>query len=149
MAQIIANIIAFLIGYAIGTWLFQLLSRWWPEWESGRQGSGYFKLKLFESWRLKCDCWLLKYPKGSYINWHQDPTPVKWEHHRLNIVLKRTSGGHFQTAANSISGIGDHYPTTSYGRIVYFRPDITRHRVTEVLEGTRYVLSIGWLRRKR
>ena len=111
-------------------------------WVAGRQGSGYFKMKLFESWLLKCDCYLLKYPKGSFINWHQDPTPVQYEHHRLNITLKKAYGGLFKVD-------GEHRGSLKYGRIVHFRPDITPHRVTEVLEGTRYVLSIGWLRRKR
>jgi hypothetical protein len=102
-------------------------------WEPGRQGSGYFKKKLFHGkwW----DCYVLKYPKGSYIDHHYDPAPEGKEHHRLNIVLKRANGGNFYTA--------DGY---NYGRMIYFRPDIIRHGVSFVLSGTRYVLSIGWLR---
>jgi hypothetical protein len=31
-------------------------------------------------------------------------------------------------------------------RIKYFRPDACEHSVTRVDKGTRYVLSVGWIR---
>jgi hypothetical protein len=111
-------------------------------WTEGRQGSGYFKLKLFESKRFKFDIYLLKFPFASYINWHTDPSIDGYEHHRLNIVLKKAKGGRFM--------INDqfHY-FESNGRFNYFRPDIQEHAVSIIYKGTRYVLSIGWLRRSR
>jgi len=30
--------------------------------------------------------------------------------------------------------------------VAFFRPDVSKHSVTKVEGGTRYVLSIGWLR---
>lgn len=108
-------------------------------WEPGRQNSGYFKKKIFESKLLKFDCYLLKYPKGSIIYAHKDPAPDGFKHHRLNIVLRNTNlGGYFYQ--------GDKGFQPKSKRLFYFRPDIEKHGLTKIEGSTRYVLSIGWLR---
>jgi len=108
-------------------------------WQPGRQGTGYFKLKLLESQRLQFDCYILKYPSGEMVPSHKDRVATGWRHFRLNIVLKKAIEGGFFYYSNS--------RTWHVGRrVVLFRPDITLHRVSEIKKGTRYVLSIGWLR---
>lgn len=111
-------------------------------WKKGRQDSGYFKIKLLESKRFKFDMYLLKMPVGSYINPHFDQVEG-YEHNRLNFILKKSKlGGNFYTRK---------YPhNVKYydNRIIKFRPDIELHGVDCVIKGTRYVLSIGWLRDK-
>ena len=105
-------------------------------WIEGRQGSGYYKLKIFESKLLKMDCYILKYPEGSYIDVHKDPVPEPYEHHRLNVILKKAEkGGTF---------LLDYVEQT--GRIHKFRPDIQEHNLHRIEKGIRYVLSIGWLK---
>lgn len=103
-------------------------------WRLGRQGTGYQKLLVAQgSW---WDCWLLKYAPGTMIPLHTDPVAGK-RHYRLNVILKNASGGHFSACDP---------PLFRWGRIILFRPDINEHMVTEVYEGTRLVLSIGWVR---
>lgn len=104
-------------------------------WERGRQLSGYDKLLLLQSKWLKFDCYLLRFPTGSGIKPHNDPVPG-WRHYRLNIVLKKAHGGRF-ICPNVTWRWGQ--------RAAFFRSDIATHSVTEVLQGTRWVLSIGWL----
>ena len=118
------------------------------KWEEGRQKTGYFKMKLFESKWFKFDIYLLKYPEGSYIKPHIDEAITKvivngvttlHEHHRLNIVLKNAGfGGYFCINEKS-----------QQGRFHYFRPDLVEHAVTTIHEGTRYALSIGWNKIKK
>lgn len=83
------------------------------------------------------DIYLLKFNTGAEVLDHKDPSPiVGHEHHRLNIVLKPAiRGGKFVIQGRS-----------QEGRVHRFRPDKYKHKVTKVKEGTRYVLSIGWLR---
>jgi len=105
-------------------------------WEEGRQQSGYFKMLLAQSKRFKFDCYLLKYTTGSAIKMHTDPVE-KGEHHRINIIVKKSKGG------------GDFWRKwgkNDGSRFVYFRPDIQEHCVSEITEGSRYVLSIGWIK---
>lgn len=105
-------------------------------WQRGRQDGGYDKLLLFQSKRLRCDCWLIRYPIGAYIPPHTDPTVSGFAHHRLNLVIKKSKqGGYF---------ICD--DEWRKGRCFKFRPDIQVHSVTRVLGSNRYVLSFGWLR---
>jgi hypothetical protein len=109
------------------------------KWQEGRQGSGYQKLKLFESKWLKCDVYLLKFPTGSAIDYHYDQVKG-YQHSRINVILKKAKkGGKFY-----IEGLAG-YPRFIKSRVVWFRPDIDYHGVTPIEEGTRYVLSIGWL----
>lgn len=104
-------------------------------WIDGRQKSGYLKRKIFESKLLKTDCYLLKYPEGSEIKLHTDPVTTG-KHYRLNIILKRARGGAFKCNGKYFK----------FGPIIFFRPDLYEHSVTRITSGTRYVLSIGFIR---
>lgn len=107
-------------------------------WERGRQLSGYDKmLLLYGLWPLPFDMYVLRFPEGSEIGPHTDPVSEN-QHYRLNIVVwKAREGGEFQ-CKNPI------YETS---RIKYFRPDMSEHSVSKVVQGNRYVFSVGWLRR--
>lgn len=109
-------------------------------WEQGRQGTGYQKLRLLNRWwyfsRFKWDLYLLRYPVGSGIPRHNDPVPDH-AHYRLNIYLWNAGAG----------GIPEHDGVIVSNRFfTLFRPDINTHSVTEVKQGTRYVLSFGWVK---
>lgn len=107
------------------------------KWMQGRQMTHYYKMAIISSDRFKFDMYLLKFPTGSYINDHKDPVSEGFEHHRVNIILnKGFKGGKFVMNGKA-----------QQGRIHRFRPDRYKHRVTEIKEGNRYVLSFGWLRR--
>lgn len=105
-------------------------------WEQGRQGTGYNKIRLFVSQTLKCDGYLLYYPKGSEIPTHTDPV-TSGRHYRLNVMLKKAPlGGEFICENPIFRG----------GRIFLFRPDVSPHAVTKIDKGYRLMLSIGWVR---
>jgi hypothetical protein len=106
-------------------------------WRRGRQGSGYDKMLILESyWPIPFDVYILRYPEGSEIAAHTDPVS-KGDHYRLNVVLLRAKeGGEFRCDG----------PLFDSPRIKYFRPDISQHSVDKVTRGRRYVLSIGWIR---
>ncbi len=110
----------------------------WLRWERGRQGTGYDKLLVIANPILvPFDCYLLRYPIGTYIPPHRDPV-AGGQHYRLNIVLKRSPvGGDF---------ICDK-PIIQSRRLNLFRSDIATHSVTLVEGGARYVLSLGWVLR--
>jgi len=107
-------------------------------WQTGRQRSGYDKMLLLQGmWPLPFDMYILRFPPGSEIAPHTDPVSLG-RHYRLNIVLKRAaSGGEFVCAT----------PIYASARIKLFRPDACEHSVTRVEQGSRYVLSLGWVRR--
>ncbi len=106
-------------------------------WRGGRQNTGYEKMLLLANpFVLPFDCYLLRYKQGSEIPVHTDPVDSK-RHFRLNIVLKEAVRGGEFVCSN---------PIRETRRIKYFRPDQSAHSVTRVEEGTRYVLSIGWVR---
>jgi hypothetical protein len=102
-------------------------------WLAGRQGTGYRKLLLAQGsfW----DAWLLDYPTGSEIPLHTDPVAGK-RHFRVNIVLKRGTGGEFRGET-----------LLRLGRLTVFRPDIAPHSVACVGKRRRVVLSLGWVTR--
>lgn len=106
-------------------------------WKTGRQSSGYSKMALLESlWPIPFDLYLLKFPEGSEIPEHVDKVDEGFKHYRLNIILKKSiSGGEFLTEKSIIN----------WSRIKFFRPDISKHSVTKVVGGSRYVLSFGFL----
>ncbi len=88
-------------------------------------------------WPLPFDCYLLKFPEESEIPEHTDKTE-SGRHFRMNIVLKKAQiGGEF-VCEN---------PIWNFGRIKLFRPDESKHSVTKVVKGNRYLLSIGWVRK--
>jgi hypothetical protein len=105
-------------------------------WQRGRQGSGYDKMLLATArWPLPFDSYLIRYPEGSAIPPHTDPVQ-SGRHYRLNIVLKSPkSGGEFICAT----------PIFATKRIKLFRPDACEHSVTQVVGGSRYVFSLGWV----
>jgi hypothetical protein len=102
------------------------------KWDQGRQKTGYLKKTLFISTRFSIDGYLIKYPVGSSIPEHIDPVSDK-KHYRLNIVLKQPkNSGLYQ---------GDSF-INLFNRIIFFRPDIHKHSVTEC-HSERLVLSFG------
>lgn len=107
------------------------------KWQKGRQNSGYEKMLLAGTyWPFKFDCYLLKFKTGAKIPTHKDPVK-KGKHFRLNIILKKAfKGGKF--ICDKVIYKND--------RIIYFRPDLHEHSVTEIKDGTRYILSIGWIK---
>lgn len=105
-------------------------------WTQGRQGTGYNKIKLFESQKLKCDGYLLYYPEGSEIPLHTDPVTLG-RHYRLNIMLKKARKGGDFICAN---------PLFKCWRLFFFRPDASPHAVSRIDSGYRVMLSIGWVR---
>jgi len=108
----------------------------WFRWRRGRQESGYEKmLILVNPFLLPFDFYVLRFREGSEIPPHTDPVSEK-KHYRLNLVLKHArKGGHFSCAN----------PIYESRRIKLFRPDLNEHSVSRINEGTRYVLSIGWV----
>jgi hypothetical protein len=108
-------------------------------WQRGRQRSGYDKMLLLQSWwPLPFDVYVLRFPQDSEIPPHADPVTIG-RHYRCNIVLKRAAeGGEFVCKT----------PIFTTERIKIFRPDACEHSVTRVVRGSRYVLSIGWIRRQ-
>lgn len=109
-------------------------------WQRGRQNSGYEKMLICGAiWPMKFDVYILKFPQGSEVKPHTD-TVKSGKHYRLNIVLKNaTKGGEFICES----------PLYESNRIKLFRPDISSHRVSNVIEGSRYLLSIGWVRKTK
>jgi hypothetical protein len=109
-------------------------------WQHGRQQPGYDKMLILQSyWPLPFDVYILRFPQGSEVRPHTDPV---WSgrHYRLNIVVKRAKlGGEFVCAT----------PIYESPRIKFFRPDACEHSVTRVERGSRYVLSIGWVRQDK
>lgn len=115
--------------------IFKQLFRW----HKGRQASGYDKMLLAGAyWPIKFDMYLLRFPQDSEIVAHKDQV-TDGEHFRLNLVIKKAKqGGEFICQD----------PIYQSSRIKYFRPDISEHSVSKILSGTRYVLSIGWVRNR-
>jgi hypothetical protein len=108
------------------------------KWEEGRQNSGYRVLTLVKSLRFKFDMHLIHYPTGSKIPSHKDKANFDQRHYRLNIEVKRPKEGGKFVCDKCIF---------RWWRIALFRPDIQTHSVTEITKGTRWVFSMGWLRR--
>ncbi|MCK8095126.1 MULTISPECIES: 2OG-Fe(II) oxygenase [Pseudoalteromonas] len=107
-------------------------------WQRGRQKSGYDKMLLcYMLFPFKLDAYLIKFPQGSEIKPHTDEVKTG-RHFRLNVVLKHAArGGEFMCEN----------PIINYSRIKLFRPDIERHQVLKIEQGTRYILSIGWIKK--
>lgn len=115
--------------------MVQALKLW--RWEGGRQDSGYEKLLLLGArWPIRFDLYLLRFREGAYIPLHVDKVK-SGRHFRLNIVLRKAKlGGEFLCSS----------PIFESSRVKYFRSDISEHSVSKIEAGTRYVLSLGWVR---
>ena len=110
----------------------------WLRWRGGRQRTGYEKLLLLANpYLLPFDCYLLRFRPGSEVPEHTDPVDGK-RHYRLNIIVRNARAGGVFVCSD---------PILETRRIKLFRPDKSSHRVTRVEEGTRYVLSVGWVTR--
>lgn len=123
--------------------------------EPGRQGTGYDKLALplsdtTAALRKRCletlglpadtahDCYVVRYLKGTFIPPHKDDAPLATSHHRINCVLRQcTRGGELVVD-------GTTYPLTA-GDAYVFRPDLELHEVTEIIDGARYIFTVGAL----
>ena len=109
----------------------------WLRWQKGRQKTGYEKLLLLSAkWPRSFDVHLLRFLQGHEIPPHVDQVDFG-QHHRLNIVLKQAKEGGEFVCQN---------PIYESRRIKYFRPDISEHSVGRIIEGSRYVLSVGWIK---
>jgi hypothetical protein len=108
-------------------------------WQKGRQNTGYDKMLIGGGlWPNPFDIYILRFRQGQEIPPHIDPT-LKGEHYRLNLILKSAKeGGEFICKS----------PIYESKRIKYFRSDISEHSVSKVIKGSRYVLSIGWVKNK-
>lgn len=119
------------------------LLRWrdrYFKWNYGRQRTGYEVMTFVNSEFFNCDCHLLRYGVGHSIPPHRDPVGEHFNHFRMNIVLwPAKEGGEFVCKEVLFR----------FGPIVLFRPDEQVHAVTELKQGCRYVLSVGWKRRKK
>lgn len=109
-------------------------------WEPGRSGGGYEKFKVVCTRRF--DIHLLRMKKGTEIHPHTDP--CDYAMHRVNIILRPAKrGGVFDGEAPHHVYSKGRVRTLFWGRLIYFRPDIVKHWVSKVEEGTRLVLSIA------
>lgn len=113
-------------------------------WKQGRQPNcSYDVCKLYENKRFCFDIHLIRMRKGDEIPVHLDVSPVKGKTHmRCNIILKKAKvGGYFFTQRTAASK-----KLISNKRINVFASSELWHGVVEIIRGTRYVLSIGWLK---
>jgi hypothetical protein len=112
----------------------------WLRFERGRQESGYEKMLLLTApWPIPFDVYFLRFRVGDHIPPHTDPV-MKKRHYRLNVVVRKADeGGEFQCDD----------PIFATDRIKFFRPDRSRHAVSQIVRGARWVLSIGFVLRQR
>lgn len=83
--------------------------------------------ELFRSRRLSI--YLVRYPEG-----HVDMV-AEGRLYKLNFVLvKPTAGGEFICEKNIVN---------LFGRVILFRPDLYRHRVSRIERGRRWLLSFA------
>jgi hypothetical protein len=112
-------------------------------WEAERQNPGYEKMVLWVSKRWKFSICLIRINPGTSVKMRVDPAPAGYEHHRLNITLKRSRVG--MVLYEKVAGSNRFF--IQEDRVLKFRPDVQRHLVTQVNGGRWWMLSIGWLRR--
>ncbi|MFO7763584.1 MAG: 2OG-Fe(II) oxygenase [Wenzhouxiangellaceae bacterium] len=88
--------------------------------------------ELFRSRRLSI--YLVRYPEGHAIMPHVDMV-AEGRLYKLNFVLvKPTAGGEFICEKNIVN---------LFGRVILFRPDLYRHRVSRIERGRRWLLSFA------
>ena len=112
-------------------------------WEHGRLGQGYSKLTLLYSTALNIDAYILVVPTCGVVPHHRDPVPNGFEHHRVNITLRKPKRGGITYIEAGNPGCYE----AGQGRMYRFRPDTRTHFVTAILKGQLWLLSFGWLRK--
>lgn len=111
-------------------------------WQSGRQGGGYDKLLLAKSERFKFDLYLLRFPEGSSVQVHRDPSPDGYEHHRINMTLRAAEKGGVTFIEQKNASM------LPMRRAIYrFRPDRLWHYMSRVEKGSVLLLSLGFLKK--
>ena len=107
------------------------------KWVDGRlsdKNNVYKVFHLIISRRIGLDMNIIKLEIGNHIKEHTDIVADK-EHYRLLFILKRPKRGGVITIDNPI--------IKWFNRIVLFRPDTSKHSVSEVEEGTLWLLTVG------
>jgi hypothetical protein len=106
-------------------------------WNKGRQDAKYDVFPFLMSEWLKMDCYVIRIHTGAKIPEHTDKVKEGWLHYRFNI--------HF---GSYLGGILKCEKFIWRWRDVYlFRPDVTKHSMSEVIFGRVYIFSFGFLRR--
>lgn len=113
-------------------------------WENGRQsGSPYRKLPLAWSSLFRFDCYIIVIPAGSFVGRHTDPTVPGYEHHRINVTLRRPAIGGKTSFNKGGYALWEDQPARCYR----FRPDLIEHCVSQCAGGSLVLFSFGWLRK--
>lgn len=80
--------------------------------------------------------------EGGEVGGHLDPTVQKCANFRFNIILKQAKqGGGFRTKEDGVLKIHQ----LDEGDMCCFRPDLIWHEVTPVIEGSRIIISFGFV----
>ena len=91
---------------------------------------------LYQSRRFAV--YLVRYSAGHAVLPHVDMV-AEGRLYKLNCILvKPRAGGEFRCEETLLN---------LFDRIVLFRPDLYRHRVSRIEQGTRWLLSVAWTRR--
>lgn len=90
---------------------------------------------LFQSRRLSI--YLVRYPTGHSIVPHVDMVS-EGRLYKLNCVLVKPGAGGDFVCERTIFNL--------FGRIILFRPDLYRHRVSKIERGSRWLLSFALTR---
>lgn len=120
--------------------------REWLRWVKGRQGGDYERMLLLRSQWFRFDFYLLRLPTGSVVRPHIDRVPDGFEHHRINVTLREAKKGGI-TYIDPLPVSRERSFYLQADKHYHFRPDIHRHHVTAVEEGSVLLLSFGWLRK--
>ncbi len=107
------------------------LFRWQKGW--GKTGFELFPL-IYWAW-MSMDCYLLRYRTGTKICVQWDKA-IGYAHYRFNITLKNAKRGGLMRFEKTIFKLGPFH---------LFRPDERMFLISPVHEGTKYILSFGWL----
>lgn len=108
-------------------------------WGEDKFATGYKLFTLMYIKSLRWDLYLFKYPEGSWLPKHKDPSKYG-AHYRFNIVLKKPKkGGEFICKEVIFK----------WWRFCLFRADTNYHKVTKIEKGTRWMLSFGFTLKNR
>jgi hypothetical protein len=129
--------------------------------QKGRQGSGYYKLKLFSSKYFKRDAYLLFFPKGCIVPPHTDPISIgphgeRYDHFRKNIDLwGKNNGGEIYLMPDVYAHDIDTLSFPPLYEIIFlgshgieFKASQSTHGMTQTT-GWKIMLSLGRLEESR